>query len=292
MYPPHHTQIYIILLLILVTTSNSANERSAEKGRYFAPWVVFPPTAPTRHQLITGIGIPLGTVESVISGWVLKAQYFLPTSTNDLHPVFFEGWNDSRRAVEKREAINVTPVENMETHQADTVNIDSDSSAREDDDLFDDTDDYWATLDDEQHLRDADQRVQSTNKYPEGYNTERSRWTTYKALDQIGAIYGAGGRGCVLRSICEAASAEFTHTGGVFAELLHILFTPSTTTEPLSDHSDNEYYRAEQLGKDGAPCHLVFCECQNSLLDIFTGVHDTETNVLRVMHDKLVKRSV
>jgi len=52
--------------------------------------LVFPPTSPTRHQLISGIGIPLALEhESITLGWVLKAQYFLPESSNQLKFNFF-----------------------------------------------------------------------------------------------------------------------------------------------------------------------------------------------------------
>jgi hypothetical protein len=42
------------------------------------PLLVAPPTSPTRHQLISGIGIPLQLEnEAITMGLVLKAQYFL-----------------------------------------------------------------------------------------------------------------------------------------------------------------------------------------------------------------------
>jgi hypothetical protein len=42
------------------------------------PFLVAPPTSPTRHQLISGIGIPLQLEnEAITMGLVLKAQYFL-----------------------------------------------------------------------------------------------------------------------------------------------------------------------------------------------------------------------
>jgi hypothetical protein len=46
-------------------------------------WLVVPPTSPTRHQLICGIGIPLpGIDEAVTLGWTMKAQYFLPETVS------------------------------------------------------------------------------------------------------------------------------------------------------------------------------------------------------------------
>lgn len=40
--------------------------------------LVVPPTSPTRHQLISGIGVPLELEDEAITmGLVLKAQYYL-----------------------------------------------------------------------------------------------------------------------------------------------------------------------------------------------------------------------
>lgn len=50
---------------------------------------------------------------------------------------------------------------------------------------------------------------------------------------------------------------------------------PSTTADELSDHSDNEYLHAEQLGKSGAPCGQIFPECTTSLLNKFSGIYDS-----------------
>ena len=43
--------------------------------------LVVPPTSPTRHQLISGIGIPLALKDEAITlGLVMKAQYYLVSS--------------------------------------------------------------------------------------------------------------------------------------------------------------------------------------------------------------------
>lgn len=52
-------------------------------------------------------------------------------------------------------------------------------------------------------------------------------------------------------------------------------FRPSSTSDELSDHTDNEYLHAEQLGKSGAPCEQVFRECTTSLLNRFSGIYDS-----------------
>ncbi|ETN58821.1 hypothetical protein AND_009591 [Anopheles darlingi] len=265
----------------------------------FIPWLIVPETAPTRHQLISGIGIPVGTPESITSGWVIKAQYFLPTKVDDLKPELWENWNDSRRALAKRDlAVPLTQLPSLAPHHehydADNVVVREEKLPDEhasDGDEFDDGDDgYWIDEEDEQ-LRKDSASIPVPNeldpKVLEGYSAEQSRWTSYKAMEKLGENYGLAGRPCVLRSVCEAAAAQFTHTGGIFAELLHIVFTPSSTSEPVSEHRDNEYFRAEQLGRSGAPCERLFPECVHSLLDIFTGVHDPVTNSMRLLHDEV-----
>ncbi|XP_052890738.1 uncharacterized protein LOC128298962 [Anopheles moucheti] len=275
----------------------------------FIPWLIVPETAPTRHQLITGIGIPVGTPESITSGWVVKAQYFLPTKVDDLKPELWENWNDSRRAVSRRDLsdldaedpVKVTQLPVTRGHEqyaVDSVSVREDPLDNSSDETilgeeFDDGDDnYWKDAEDDRILQQADsERWPSPKEIDasqlDGYSAEQSRWTTYKAMETLSANHGLPGRPCVLRSVCESAAAPFTHTGGIFAELLHIVFTPSSTAEPLSEHRDNEYFRAEQLGRDGAPCERIFPECVHSLLDIFTGVHDPETNAMRLLHDEV-----
>ncbi|XP_052863184.1 uncharacterized protein LOC128269820 [Anopheles cruzii] len=264
----------------------------------FIPWLIVPETSPTRHQLISGIGIPVGTPESITSGWVIKAQYYLPTKVDDLKPTLWEGWNDSRRELSKRAPeVPVTRLPRSvryERYEAGKIVINEqpldDPSEIEQGDQFDDGDEnYWIDEGEDEQLRNqvagATPDVDPAQR--ESYNPQQSRWTSYKALEGLSEKYGLAGRPCVLRSVCEAATAQFTHTGGIFAELLHIMFTPSSTHEPVSEHRDNEYFRAEQLGRSGAPCERLFPECVHSLLDVFTGVHDPETDTLRVLHDQV-----
>ncbi|XP_035900847.1 uncharacterized protein LOC118507017 [Anopheles stephensi] len=273
----------------------------------FIPWLIVPETAPTRHQLISGIGIPVGTPESITSGWVMKAQYFLPTKVDDLKPQLWENWNDSRRALSRRDVSGMgapVPITQLpasgghERYVVDSVSMREESldgSAEQlSEEMFDDGDDsYWKDAEDDRVLQQqADDTLWPAAKeidpsQLEGYSAEQSRWTTYKAMEKLSESYGLPGRPCVLRSVCESAAAPFTHTGGIFAELLHIVFTPSSTEEPLSAHRDNEYFRAEQLGRSGAPCERIFPECVHSLLDIFTGVHDPESNTMRLLHDEV-----
>lgn len=58
------------------------------------------------------------------------------------------------------------------------------------------------------------------------------------------------------------------------------ILRPSTSHDAISDHSDYEYYYAESMGKDGAPCERVFSECKASLLDQFSGVYMPMMNLM------------
>ncbi|XP_039449120.1 uncharacterized protein LOC120428210 [Culex pipiens pallens] len=295
-------QVLVILTTLQGHVRADDGGKAAEEGRFLfwgKPFLIVPPTAPTRHQLISGIGIPLGTPESITTGWVIKAQYFLPSTVDHLKPLLWEGWNDTRRSLGKRDVGGDVPGDHYEKYEAKEVKIETEklpdeveSSDEEDDEFEDGDDNYWLDDEEVERFQEADQRFPPNEmdaKAAEGYNAGQSRWITYKTLEKVGERYGAGGRPCVLRSICEAAAAEFTHSGGVFAELMHIIFTPSTTTESLSEHNDNEYYRAEQLGREGAPCEQVFHECKQSILDVFTSVHDPTTNSMSVAHQKLLQ---
>lgn len=50
-------------------------------------------------------------------------------------------------------------------------------------------------------------------------------------------------------------------------------FRPSTTTDSLSHHTDNEYHAAERLGREiGIDCEELFPECEGSILSTFTQI--------------------
>jgi hypothetical protein len=51
----------------------------------------------------------------------------------------------------------------------------------------------------------------------------------------------------------------------------------------VGTNSDNEYLKAEQLGKAGEPCDRLFPECSTSILDIFTGVYDPLTEFMDII---------
>ncbi|CAO1440557.1 unnamed protein product [Diamesa tonsa] len=203
--------IFVCLLLVfLLGISCTAQEPQLKRERRF---LIVPPTSPTRHQLISGIGIPLDLEdEAVTLGIVLKAQYFLPENADQLKPIYYPGIFD-----------NFTPV-----------------------------------------------------NYEKQNDTRASRWLVYDGFAKLLDTKGFNGRACVLRGICESAETKFTHHSGLFGELLHIVFTPSTTTDPIRTPAHHDYVEAEQLGKRDEPCSEIFNQCKKSVLDIFTQVYDSQ----------------
>jgi hypothetical protein len=62
-----------------------------------------------------------------------------------------------------------------------------------------------------------------------------------------------------------------------------MLYSPSSSGDQLSQHSDNEYLRAEQLGKSGEPCDRVFYDCPESILEVFTDLYDPMEEFMDMM---------
>ncbi|XP_033312452.1 uncharacterized protein LOC117212083 [Bombus bifarius] len=104
--------------------------------------------------------------------------------------------------------------------------------------------------------------------------TQKSRWSIYKVLEKVADIYGFGGKACLLRAICEAASAPFDGTHGLLGQLLQVFFKPSSTDERYDEYGDREYRAAERLGEQMSTenCHALYPECRRSVLDVFSTV--------------------
>ncbi|PSN41153.1 hypothetical protein C0J52_05212 [Blattella germanica] len=101
---------------------------------------------------------------------------------------------------------------------------------------------------------------------------KRSRWDIYTSMEAFFGSIGVDGRACILRTICEAAEATLKHNG-IVGELLHVLLTPSSTSEPLSAYGDSEYHAAERLGsKVSDSCHLLYSECTFGILDFVSEI--------------------
>lgn len=74
-------RFFKVFLVILLTCTNVSceqlpkNSKSREKR-----WLIYPRSSPTRVQFIAGIGIPVSDLafESITTGYVFKAEYYLP----------------------------------------------------------------------------------------------------------------------------------------------------------------------------------------------------------------------
>ncbi|XP_017770662.1 PREDICTED: uncharacterized protein LOC108558300 [Nicrophorus vespilloides] len=100
-----------------------------------------------------------------------------------------------------------------------------------------------------------------------------TRWDIYKMLEGYAEMYGFGSKGCILRTICELSETPIDKSTGIIEEILHAIFTPSSTKEALNTHSDNEYHAAQQIGgrrKFKGNCDRFFPDCGASFADMFT----------------------
>nr|CAD7443232.1 unnamed protein product [Timema bartmani] len=95
-----------------------------------------------------------------------------------------------------------------------------------------------------------------------------SRWDIYSVVEQTIERFGFDGKGCLLRTICEAAKSPFNMKGLLLSDLLHIFLTPSVSDERWLHVVHGEYFSAESLGsRPETDCHVLYPECPASLLD-------------------------
>ncbi|KAF7997911.1 hypothetical protein HCN44_009309 [Aphidius gifuensis] len=77
---------------------------------------------------------------------------------------------------------------------------------------------------------------------------------------------GYPGKKCLLRAICEASIAPLINNG-IIGDILHIIFTPSSSyNENLPDDIVNAERKTE--------CANQYCECPISLLDLISHFED------------------
>ncbi|XP_078052195.1 uncharacterized protein LOC144478302 [Augochlora pura] len=122
---------------------------------------------------------------------------------------------------------------------------------------------------------DADEEEhERTPDHQGGEDHVISRWEIYEILESLLGDSRTG-KACLLRAICEASAAPFSGVhGGLSSQLVHLLLTPSMTSEPFRTDFDRMYHAAEMLGKTASwNCDTFFPECGESLLDYFTEVH-------------------
>ncbi|KAL0110218.1 hypothetical protein PUN28_013693 [Cardiocondyla obscurior] len=123
--------------------------------------------------------------------------------------------------------------------------------------------------------RSINRRVESDGNDASSLNTKASlmsRWEYYEIFESIFESTRSG-KACLLKTICEAAAVPFKRSPTLTAQLAHIFFTPSTTSEPFKSVFDQEYRAAEIAGRqDSNSCDNLFSECAESLLDYFTEI--------------------
>ncbi|XP_021181872.3 uncharacterized protein LOC110370408 isoform X1 [Helicoverpa armigera] len=269
----------------------------ADAGRH-RRYLVYPDGGPARAQFIIGLGVPVDLKEqSVTVGTVIKFQYDLPTNSTEYTSRIY-GFaetvsrdmdedtptkdvsneidsDDSRQLSETEDAVTDRPEGDNDT----LVDVTFDDNRRKRSLVYSEggvliTDS--TTIKNEMSLEDAIKRQEmiDQNAIEEEEEPQRmNRWDFYKVIERMVERYGYSGRPCLLRTICEAAEVPFTHENGLLGEIGHILFTPSTTKDTLSHHTDNEYHAAERLGREtGVSCEDLFPECEGSILETFTHI--------------------
>lgn len=202
-------------------------------------FLLFPRSAPTRMQLISGIGIPVDLdLESLTVGYVFKAEYFLPWNVSSFYnwldepfkpyPIQAEGKRKRRRSVadwdtEKSESYAIEATVVNTDDMLEPANV-IDREGREERAWYESENEEDETVYSE---ADADNRKYTLDdvRVQQPQNLAHSRFTLYKGLEKLAAVSGLPGRPCLLRSICETAEAPFTYSNGVLGELAHLIMT-------------------------------------------------------------------
>jgi DM4/DM12 family len=201
----------LILQILFFTLSEARVKRT----------LAFPPTAPTRNQLIVGIGVPFESGEDVdvISGWVLKAEYNLPINSSDFKPVYFPGIFGENGIAPLRKRREVSERYDGEIT---VLNVTHDEGAEKEDEFDDGGEDYRY---DDEEIEMQEHHPSMTTAKQNPFDPDKARWVAYKTMETMVHSKGYQGKACVLRAICEAADASFTHSSGLLGEMLHIIMS-------------------------------------------------------------------
>ncbi|XP_043677077.1 uncharacterized protein LOC122633348 isoform X1 [Vespula pensylvanica] len=93
------------------------------------------------------------------------------------------------------------------------------------------------------------------------------RTTIYSMLESKFKSIGYPARQCLLKSICETTQLDWKLNAGVLGDLLHILFTPSSSRFEVDLHK--EYAEAEKV--DGTrKCSEIYSTCKYGIYDYIT----------------------
>uniref|UniRef100_A0A182JTB6 Uncharacterized protein n=1 Tax=Anopheles christyi TaxID=43041 RepID=A0A182JTB6_9DIPT len=222
---PVYLALLVALSYLTVVSDASDGDKLRPRQKRF---LIFPRANPQRLQLIGGFGIPADIqLESITMGYVFKSVYLLPWNSSHWIPPFLDRHEfETERQVRRRRetAVLTKPL----------VLLPSPEEQR-----YERYDGRWQELDSESLSQPSEQ--------PGSLLQQHSRWTFYRLLEQLFEQKGFNGRSCVLRAICEASEARFSHTSGLIGELLHIAFTPSATDDPVGEPHHTVYRQAETI---------------------------------------------
>lgn len=138
-------------------------------------------------QFIAGIGVPVDLEpESLTSGYVFKAQYFLPYNVTQLNPT--------------RLARDV----------ADHMKVDKYGQVYE-------------SYDVEAKVKSVGEVLPQTEEDDGSNDGDEVRWVIYQALEFVLFGKNIDGKQCVMRAVCEASQLQFGLQSGLLGELFHIL---------------------------------------------------------------------
>ncbi|XP_055326698.1 uncharacterized protein LOC129580375 [Sitodiplosis mosellana] len=100
-----------------------------------------------------------------------------------------------------------------------------------------------------------------------------TRKNFYRIIEQQITSYGYNGTSCLLRTICETSETPFYENNGVFGNIFHILFTPSSSK---AENIESIYYEAEYHGQL-QECQRYVEECKISFLDLVSHMVSIES---------------
>ncbi|KRT82073.1 hypothetical protein AMK59_4458, partial [Oryctes borbonicus] len=94
-----------------------------------------------------------------------------------------------------------------------------------------------------------------------------SRKLVYNIFETKLTTHGYPGHLCLLRAICETGLMSVTEVNGVLGDILHIIFTPSSSK---NEEVDDEYKQAEHNGRTKGNCDMYYEGCNISFLDLIS----------------------
>lgn len=97
-----------------------------------------------------------------------------------------------------------------------------------------------------------------------------NRKSVYALIRDKLRLHGFSGNSCLLRMICEISKDPIADHNGLYGDIFHIIFTPSSS---VNETISRRYYDAEVAGKRGG-CQEYYAICPHTFLDWITDVDD------------------